>query len=491
MKRDRLDERTLLGMWSDRFFDRTPLQTTDGDAVVILDQGKINTDAGPDVTGAVVRIGSRLVHGDVEFHTNASLWYSHGHGNDPKYNGTVLHMVLHARPGDHVAVTSSGRTVPLIVVDPPQTGRTTELFRLRCHGIQAALPDHIVPEWLRTLSVVRAEEKVHRLQNRLLQINTEEHGMTSRPLVSGTPSPEPPAEDEPIASSLPLAVWEQLLYEGLMEASGYSVNIEPFLRLARNCRLSFLRRFGLGDICSIAALLFGIAGFLERTRGSVLSPSLGLRWRTLRSAYVGEVLSREDWQFFRLRPANVPTSRLAGVCLLLPHWFAPRAFAGFLRLFQSDRLTYPDVNSVLEQRLNPGKEAIHFRMTSLMNRGMSSPVTPGRARRSDMIVNVILPAMLLYARLSSDQTMHRRVLDFSSSLGSLQNNTITRRMEADLPGHPRLRSAQTQQGALHLYTRYCRSGRCGECAIGQELNLESVDFAGNSDYPTVSDRRNT
>ena len=56
-----------------------------------------------------------LVRGDVEVHVSQRDWEAHGHGNDPRYNGVVLHVV--GDMGTGPTILRSGSRVPVLSLE--------------------------------------------------------------------------------------------------------------------------------------------------------------------------------------------------------------------------------------------------------------------------------------------------------------------------------------------------------------------------------------
>ena len=83
--------------WKHRLFPLTPLTTTDGRHVEVIDPGMENRNDGPDFFNAKVKIDGTLWVGNVEIHVNASDWYLHGHDTDRRYDSVVLHERLDQR----------------------------------------------------------------------------------------------------------------------------------------------------------------------------------------------------------------------------------------------------------------------------------------------------------------------------------------------------------------------------------------------------------
>lgn len=62
--------------WKHKIFPLSPLTTTDGHAVEVLDPGLHNTNAGPDFFNAKVKINDTVWVGNVEIHDRASDWFA-------------------------------------------------------------------------------------------------------------------------------------------------------------------------------------------------------------------------------------------------------------------------------------------------------------------------------------------------------------------------------------------------------------------------------
>ena len=98
----------------------------------------------------------------------------------------------------------------------------------------------------------------------------------------------------------------------------------------------------------------------------------------------------------------------------------------------------------------------------------------GEQRAHDLVVNVVLPILMLFARETGNAHLQNRVLEVYSSYPNLQENVITRRMRQQL--FPQGRRAKTettgarfQQGLLHLSKNFCQSLSCESC-----LRISSV-----------------
>lgn len=489
-----IPERFLRYVWQYQHFSAGNLRAADGRKVEILSPGLPNSDGGPDFTGARIRIGNITFYGDVELHQDPQQWESHLHESDQHYNRVILHVVLTASPLAPPSRTASKRFLPLLVLHPylDDTLRSTWMRAISdernerrktipCYGRNDDVSADLVDRWLEHLAHERLEMKIRRLEERLKELVDEQKLVIREPYPRyyGSPDEIPPPEREYSRRDFSnKSLWEQLLYEAIMEGLGYSKNTEPFLALAQSMRLSILRQHGLGDVGATMALLFGTAGLLPLQRALVDSDSrryvriLRKRWKSIRLSFKGSVLQTGDWLFFRLRPGNFPTARLASMCFLLPSLFAEEGFRSVVGLFRNDALSTRQCIEACRNLFEFEPDEFwrhHYRFDQ---RPSATGVSLGKERINDVIVNCLLPVVLLYARIFKDQAIREHAHKVFRLFPPLQENTITRLLQRQLlKEKPRLRSAFHQQGGIHLFKFFCAPARCSACEIGKHLGL--------------------
>ncbi len=457
-----MPESFLREVWQHRFFSSSSLATSDGARVAVRFPGRLNPDGGPDFTDAIVRIGGVLYRGDVEIHMRAASWHAHRHGFDPHYNRVILHVVFSPPGRCPPARTASGRRIPLLVlsphVDPLLCGRWLSGCRRSSHPACGAgrrhLPRPVILEKIAALGTRRIDRRVRLLGVRFRQILQEreaEHG--------GSPVTESQREE----------AWDQILHESVLEGMGYGGNRSPFLALARSVSLTLLRSHGLDDILTVQAILFGAAGLLpslfapgeRESRAYVLS--LRRRWRALQSLPGVSLLHEGDWKFFRLRPVNFPTARLAAFCFLLPSLFAGRVVNAMLN---RPGATAAETLRVLFTMFRISPDPFWSRHVHFRGKGPGRGIALGRARVQEIIVNAIVPFFLLHARIEKDVSLRRRAFALLRALPTPEENSVTRRVQLALTGGkiPSC-SPLEHQGMLHLYRLYCAEGRCERCPV--------------------------
>ncbi len=112
-----VSEVLLQKVWLRGEFDLSRARTQSGETVGIFHTGSWNRMAGPDFRGAKLKLGDRMVIGDIEVHFHAEAWMQHGHDSDPAYEDVVLHVVLFPPRADAPpARTRAGREIPVLVL---------------------------------------------------------------------------------------------------------------------------------------------------------------------------------------------------------------------------------------------------------------------------------------------------------------------------------------------------------------------------------------
>ena len=113
----RIPESALASLWRKRAARQDWFRTGKGRRVRVLYPGRTGTSAGPDFRDAVLEFeGLGQVRGDVEIHRRQQDWKTHGHQDDPNYNGVVLHAVMYPSPA--TTTLRSGSEAPVISLQP-------------------------------------------------------------------------------------------------------------------------------------------------------------------------------------------------------------------------------------------------------------------------------------------------------------------------------------------------------------------------------------
>jgi hypothetical protein len=463
-----LPEDFLRYVWQHQMLPPARLVTSDGERVTVRFPGVINRGGGPDFTDASVRIGRTLFRGDVEVHVRMSAWRSHGHSTDPHYNRVILHVVLSCGGDPAPPRTASGRAVPVFVLLPFLTRRLYARWQREsrrespipagCPGKHRLIPLRILRRSVRALGMRRIARRVHVLGTRLRRLIQESESRSGSTWT----------EEDPAGA----CAWEQILYECVLEGMGYPGNGASFLSLARAVPLLLLRAHGLSDTRTMQAILFGAAGLLPGNR-AMPDPEcrayvrrLRARWQALGPPREIPRLHEADWNFFRLRPVNFPTARLAAFCFLLPSLFSGHVLERIRAALRSPDMMPGERRRVLASLFAVSPDRFWSRHLHFRGRRSGGGIALGRARVQELIVNGIVPLVLLRARVRGDRGLRREALSLLSALPRPAENSVTRLVKGVLPrGAKELRTSLEQQGMLHLYGTCCSRARCSRCPL--------------------------
>jgi len=454
----------LYHLWLDRTFKDTSLRSIDGRPVEILEKGVRNYDAGPDFLDALVRIDAELFRGDVEIHSIAGDWYAHGHHNDPRYNNVVLHIVTMDCPAGFRTIRQDGTAVPALNLDS-FLERSAEELEAEGKAPSTAAPDSCALARQDKDVILRVVEKSgeRRFAVKVARIVERRH----------TDS------------------WDQLFYAALLEALGYSKNQIPFRQLGENLPVEVLWRFVWNDPPEIAlkkceACLFGAAGLLPsqmiakvniveaEARGYV--GELEDYWASFPMRAKTNVLKPGAWQFFRLRPANFPTRRIAAAAAYVVRFMDAGFISALQKIVGAFNQNPQNTPRELERLFEAPRHAFwsgHFKFDAdAVATAKKESLLLGAERARDMVVNIALPALAAYADEVEDRRLKIAVAEIYYSHPLLKENEITRDMCRRLFGVAKcpalIANARMQQGLIHLWKQVCRPGSCQACLFEKE-----------------------
>jgi len=412
-------------VWRTRRFDWQNLQTTDGTSIEILHFGEYNTNAGPDFLNARIRIGETLWAGQVEMHLRASDWEKHSHSTDPAFDNVILHVVL----DEDVAIRrKNGNSLPCLELRkhiPTQLSKKYLKLLNSAHWIPCQHQFHEVAEitrnvWLERLTVERLAQKTEAVES-VLHKNQNN--------------------------------WEETFYQLLARNFGTKVNAEPFSWLAESLPLTILGKHK-NSLFQIEALVFGQSGLLDNIFEEDYPKRLQREYTFLQKKYQLKPISGVAWKFSRLRPANLPTVRLAQ--------FAKLIFQSsnlFSKILESS--TIEEIEQLFDVQLE-GYWLTHYTFGKTSAKRQKSL---GQQTMQLLIINTIAPFLFLYGKRKSESCYQDKALQLLEMLPP-ESNRIIRGWKA-LGVEPD--SAYRTQALLQLKNEYCTAKRCLDCAIGNAV----------------------
>ena len=415
-RRSDIPERLLARLWQRRAARQAWFRAHGGQRVRVIYPGRPGLTAGPDFRDALLEVeGVGLVRGDVEIHIRQQDWSAHGHGDDPRYNGVVLHAALETQPAD--TKLQSGGTAPVVSLaplmdvspPPPEELSTSPLWEF------LAPLGYPRPETLEEAAALLDRAGDDRFAVKSAQFRTYL------------------AEQEA----------EQTLYQGIMEGLGYRQNEHPFQLLAQRAPFHALRSAALR--LPEEERLHAVRRWLTAMSGLSVPGLLAedAEVKTMPRAGFGRPLGPDSWRLFRVRPSNHPLRRIAGAAVLLVRFLEPGLVDG------------------LRQACRPGKPSHLTSALAAPGEGRGAALV-GQGRARDLAVNVALPFLHAVSEAQkgprpgsrSDAQPDGPYPALYHKFGKLQENEVTREVaEQLLPQGWRetVNSARRQQGLLHLH----------------------------------------
>lgn len=438
-----IPEKLVARLWEEQRPFALPLVTTSGEEIQVVYRGRRRWDRGPDFAGALIAWGNaKLSSGDVEVHVRSTDWWAHGHHRDRYYNGVILQVVMWD-DATGPTVREDGVRVPVVALATHLSAPLETL--LSPSPVDTPV---LSPCW-------RGDLEYGGPLGELLERCGRERFATKA------------ARFE---SDLTCVSPDQLLYQGIAVALGFSQNRKPFHRLAERLPLEVLRAYRAhSQPSTVEALLMGAAGLLPSQRGlsaeEGYARALEERWSLEGLLWAGNPIKASEWEFFRVRPANFPTRRLAALAALVDRWPTEglaETLASLVRA--SEPRALPKALEALLLRVDPGSYWRYHCDFGLPLRRPANLI--GRQRAAEIAVNVFLPFLAAWASHRGDAPVADRVREVYRLYPKRGDNEIARYVAALITGLPRprvARSACRQQGLLHLYWTHCERKRCGEC----------------------------
>jgi hypothetical protein len=422
-----MSEAFLHYLWQFQYFDKNELQTTSGDPIQIFNPGIRNSHAGPDFQNARMKIGGIEWIGNAEIHIQASGWMEHKHDRDPAYDNVILHVVWH---NDVPIRRNDGSLLPTVElatrVDQKSFFDYQRLVnspeKIPCAQFLPQVKDIVRLSMMDKVVLERLETKSQRILD-ILQKNRND--------------------------------WEETCFQILARSFGYKINAEPFQQLARLLPYKVLRKHS-DKLLQVEALLFGQAGFLEDDFDEDYYKLLKREHNLLRQKYSlsERRLSKVQWKFLRLRPANFPTIRLAEFAALI--FYRPFLFSAIL-----ETTTYKELENVFTV-----KQSEFWNDHYTFSKGAREQVSGmGVSTIGTIIINAVSPLLVAYGKSKGEQLYVDRAVAILEQTPGEVNSIVSQWKQLGM----RSKTAFDSQALLELQNSYCSKRRCLDCKIGVSL----------------------
>ena len=420
-----MNEDFLHYVWKFQLLSIHDLKTTTKESLLILKTGIHNHNSGPDFLNAQVKIENQLWVGNIEIHLKSSDWYVHNHELDPNYDAVILHVVWE---DDSTIFMRNNMPLPVLILKDFVFNSALNNYRnlfsakqrwISCENEIHSIDSFIFDNWKERLFFERLERKSNEMKEILVANKND---------------------------------FEAVLFKLLAKNFGLKVNGEIFLSLANSFDFSILRRVR-SDENKLAALLFGQSGFLEETIEDIYHQQLKKEFLYLKHKYKLSPISNNQFSFFRMRPPNFPTIRIAQLISL--YHLHQSLFSKLIKtqtLKDSYSLFNVNVNLFWNTHYTFHK-TVSFSSKKLTKQFINL-----------VLINTIIPLKLLYHKRRGDVNEHD-FLAFFKKIKPEKNSIISKFNDLKINS----KSVLDTQALLELKNNYCAKKLCLQCAIGNHL----------------------
>ncbi len=486
----KVHEKFLCEIWKEKKIVKS-LSTADSQSIEIIDPGFQNKElAGPDFLSARIRIGNITYLGDVEIDSLHSDWRTHGHYIDNKYNKVILHVVLSNEKNKNYVLTKEGRKVQSICLvdfldkniqdslrDAISSERNNRTFNMPCAESNSLVAEKEKLNFLFNLGTARFKNKTKSIFDRLKEMVYLKEMNIREPIVRYDFGDDffnkkfsPSDFDDKV-------IWQQLVYEMIFEALGYSKNKDIMLKLAKAVNIEFLKNYSNQENFDkvIASSLFNVSGLIptefsfsdEATSEYVRE--LVETWDKVKDKYDGPTFYPESWHFFKLRPQNFPTLRIAGGSRLVQRIIEDELIKKFIDLTHSEN-TANKVTNYIRNIIIVNSEGYwknHFTFDKKAKEELKYFI--GLSRADEIIVNVVLPVLSLYFEIFSEQEAARNIRNLYINYTQKSSNQLVNQVGDTLNLTNMKKKSVYYQGMIELFRSYCVKEKCLECKIGEKV----------------------
>lgn len=407
-------------IWKLQYYNNTGLNTVEGETIIVLRTGILNTNQGPDFLDAQVKIGNTVWAGNIEIHIKTSDWVAHKHSADSRYNNVILHVVWQHDKDIHLSFPTLElqNLVSVFLLEKYKTLMQNKV-KIPCYNFAIKINELSLSVWKEKLLLQRLQQKGNAIELNLTQSQSN---------------------------------IEEVMWQAVARSFGALLNTDLFESMAKGLPLKIINRHR-NNFLQIEALLFGQAGLLNEDFTDQYPQMLQKEYLFLKQKY-GLTVNPFKASYLRMRPANFPTIRLAQLSSLL--FLQPNLFG---KVKNAD--TIEELQNLLIVTAN---DYWHYHY-------VPDVVTPfkiknlGSQMKNSIIINAFIPVICTHAISNEDEILLDKAITWLRQLPP-ENNTITQLFKSMGIGN---KNAADSQALIQLKTKFCEARRCLECSIGNAI----------------------
>lgn len=412
-------------VWKFKKFDFLNICSHQGEWIEIIHPGFHNQNqAGPDFFNAKLRINNQLWAGNVEIHLKSSDWYLHHHESDSAYDNVILHVVW---KHDMEVFRKDNSVIPTIelhrLVDSEALNRYQDLLNnkasrwINCENDFPNFSDFEIENWLERLFIERLEDK-SKLIYKQLSLNVND--------------------------------WEATLFVLLAKNFGLNINGESFLAMAQNTPYPIIRK--IDEVEEMEALFFGQMGMLDKSVDNGYYQKLQQDYQYLKTKFKLQS-AQIPVNYFRLRPQNFPTLRLAQLAQL---------YTRHKNLFH-DLIEETDLRKI-RQKLSVQASAFWNTHYTFHKEVQSRAKKLSDSFINLLLINTVVPLKFCYLKNRGEpyESLYHIMQQLPSEKNSVIHHFNTIRKGVS-------QNALSAQALLQMKKQYCDLNRCLQCQLGIKL----------------------
>ncbi len=419
-------------IWKHQKYNNKNIFTDNGHKITVYWPGTSNNDQGPDFMNARIMIGGTVVYGSVEIHVNAKDWYNHGHHNDPRYNNVILHIIWNESIAKIKRLDNT--VVPALSLKYRVPPRLLKTYKKLIYS------DLEVP-CTKYYPSVNYINKVSMLEKVLFQRLTNKNLLINKLLKNNNGD------------------WEETVYQSVAHSFGCKINSLNFLELAKSLKYKFIKKH-VGNLLEIEALLMGQANLLldnNYTEKEDLDYIKNLKetYKYLSHKYnlKNSTISYDQWIFFRLRPANFPTIRIAQFAKLLNKK---------INLFNF--LIHGTVKDLYD--LFNVQQSDYWQNHFIFGKKSKKKIPKiGKASIENIIINSIVPLLVSYSKFIGERMYADKAIAILQAMPAEKNSLLNKWTKLGV----KINNAFDSQAYIELYNNFCKNHKCLDCKIGCKI----------------------
>ena len=411
-------------IWQYKKFEFLNLKTFNGDLLTIINSGQYLQKAGPDFFNAQITINNQKWAGNIEIHIKSSDWYVHHHEKDENYDSVILHVVWE---NDAPIFRKDNSEIPVLELKNIVSKETLHNYLallapkswIYCEREIANIDEFVFRNWQERLFFERLERKSIPVQQLLMETEND---------------------------------WEAVLFCMLAKNFGLNTNGELFLKIAKSVPFVIIRKES-SEVENLEALLFGRADLFPLNLEDTYSRDLKARFDYLTHKYQLSKIVIEPVQFFKHRPDNFPTIRLAQLAMLynqqrnlFSQIITIKNLSEFYKLFAISISNYWQTHYQFDKESPKKKKQFSKSFIDLL------------------VINTIIPIQFAYAK-SQGKEVSETIITLLQEVASEKNVIIQKFAGFGVKS----KNAFETQSLLQLKNEYCNHSKCLQCAVGIQL----------------------